>query len=78
MKFVPPETLVVRDDAAVILTDAGYPIASTTLATKASRGGGPPYRLYGRKPLYRVSDLLAWAESRCSKIVTSTSEYEAA
>ena len=78
MNYRSPDTLVVRDDAATVLTEAGYPIASTTLATKASRGGGPPYKLYGRKPLYRVSDLLAWAESRCSKIVTSTSDYEAA
>ena len=37
-----------------------------TLATKASRGGGPPYRLFGRKPLYRWGDGLDWA-SRASE-----------
>ncbi len=78
MKFCPPETLLTRSDAAMALTDAGYPTSAATLATKASRGGGPAYRLYGRKPLYRYADLMAWAEGRCSKTVYSTSELEAA
>jgi alkylation response protein AidB-like acyl-CoA dehydrogenase len=73
-----PDTMLPRNEAAAALTEAGFPTSPATLATKACRGGGPPYRLYGRKPLYKLSDLLAWAEGRCSKTITSTSELEAA
>lgn len=78
MNYRSPDAMLSRIDSATALTEAGFPISSATLATKACRGGGPPYRLFGRKPLYRMSDLLAWAEGRCSKVVSSTSELEAA
>ena len=42
-----PDTLLRRRDTAKALTDAGFPIAAPTLATKATRGGGPPYRRFG-------------------------------
>jgi hypothetical protein len=45
------DTLLRRRQAAIALTEHGYPTAPATLATKASRGSGPPYRLYGRVPL---------------------------
>ena len=73
-----PDAMLSRNDAATALNEAGFPTSAATLATKACRGGGPPFRLYGRKPLYRFSDLMAWAESRCSRTVHSTSELEAA
>ena len=44
----------------------------------ATRGGGPIYQLFGRKPLYRWGDALEWAQSRLSKPIRSTSELEAA
>ena len=69
--------LLRRHALAQALTDAGYPTASATLATKATRGGGPPFRLYGRIPLYRWGDALAWAESRLSALQRSTSEGKA-
>jgi len=62
-----PDDLMLRREAADrALTAAGYPVAASTLATMASRGGGPPYRLWGRVPLYRWSDALTWARSRTS------------
>jgi hypothetical protein len=73
-----PDTLLRRAAIAAELTDAGYPTAPATLATKATRGGGPPYRLYGRVPLYRWGDALAWAESRCTAPRASTSEADTA
>jgi hypothetical protein len=76
-----PETLdalLPRALAAAALTEAGYPVSKTTLATKATRGGGPRYRLFGRKPLYRWGDALAWAESRCTEPRHSTSEHQVA
>ena len=69
--------LLRRHALAQALTDAGYPTAPATLATKATRGGGPPFRLYGRIPLYRWGDALAWAESRLSALQRSTSEGKA-
>ena len=69
-----PDALLNRADTAAALTDAGYPVAKGTLATKATRGGGPPYRLFGRIPLYRWGDALAWAQSRLSDPVRNTSE----
>ena len=70
------DTLLRRDDLAKALTAVGYPITTATLATRATRGGSPPYRLWGRYPLYRWGDALAWAEGRLSKPVTSTSELD--
>jgi len=78
--FIPtdPNTLLTRDAAAAALTAAGYPVARATLATRASRGGGPPFRRFGVKPLYRWSDLLAWAQSRLGPPMHSTSEADVA
>ena len=71
------DTLLTRDMAAAALTEAGYPVKSKTLATKATRGGGPPYRLFGVRPLYRWGDALAWAQERLSTPRRSTSEKDA-
>ena len=71
-----PDALLPRKDTAESLTAAGYPVKPATLATKATRGGGPPYQLFGTKPLYRWGDSLAWAESRLSPPRRSTSEAD--
>jgi hypothetical protein len=68
------DVLLPRRDTAESLTAAGYPVKPSTLATKASRGGGPPYRLFGTKPLYRWGDALAWAEARLSAPRQHTSD----
>ena len=72
-----PNALLRRRRTAQVLTEAGYPTAESTLATKATRGGGPPYRSYGRAALYRWGDALAWAQSRMSPLRASTSESDA-
>ncbi len=76
--FIPdsPDTMLRRRQTAAALSEAGYPVAETTLATKAARGGGPPYRSFGRIPLYRWGDALAWAEGRLSLPRRNTSEAE--
>ena len=71
-----PEALLPRSRTAEALTEAGYPIKLATLATKATRGGGPPFQLFGRKPLYRWGDALAWAQSRLSAPRGSTAEAD--
>jgi hypothetical protein len=72
-----PNIRLRRTATAAALTAAGFPVSDKTLATKASRGGGPPYRLFGRVPLYRWGDSLAWAEGRLSSPRRSTSGADA-
>jgi hypothetical protein len=71
------DALLTRDQAAAALTAAGYPIKSKTLSTKATRGGGPPFRHFGARVLYKWADVLAWAEARLSQPRRSTSEADA-
>jgi hypothetical protein len=73
-----PDTLLTRKATASALTEAGYPVAEKTLSTKATRGGGPPFRRFGTRPLYRWGDVLRWAQSRLGPVVRSTSEADAA
>ena len=68
------DDLLTRPQAAAALTAAGYPTATATLATKACRGGGPLYRTYSGRALYRRADLIDWAESCTSAPRRSTSE----
>ena len=69
-----PDDLLTRTQAAAALTAAGFPTAPATLATKACRGGGPLYRTYSGRALYRWADALSWAESCTSAPRRSTSE----
>ena len=56
-----PEMRLTRRDTAMALRKAGFPIAEKTLATKATRGGGPSYSMFSGRALYRWGDALAWA-----------------
>ena len=78
MTMIPtdPEMMLRRRDTARALNEAGYPVTEATLATKATRGGGPPYHLFGRVPLYRWADALAWAQSRLRPPISSTAELD--
>jgi hypothetical protein len=61
------DDLLTRDETAVALTAAGYPIRSATLGTKATRGDGPPFRRFGTRSLYRWGDVIDWAECRIAQ-----------
>src|SRR5262249_59760860 len=67
-----------RKDAAQFLTERGYKTAAATLAKLACIGGGPPFESFGRRPLYREADLLAWAQARTTGQRRSTSDPGAA
>jgi hypothetical protein len=73
-----PNSLLSRKATAKALTAAGFPVAEATLATKAVRGGGPPYRRFGNVALYEWGTSLAWARGRLSPLIHSTSEVDAA
>jgi hypothetical protein len=68
--------LMTRRQVAEALTAAGYPTSERTLATKATRGGGPPFQKFGPRALYRWRDALDWAEARLTAPRRSTSEAD--
>jgi hypothetical protein len=72
-----PDALLTRDQTAAALTACGFPVKPRTLSTKATRGGGPPYLLFGPRVLYRWGDALKWAQARLSAPRLSTSEGDA-
>ena len=63
-----------RRQAADFLTARGYRTAAATLAKLASIGGGPMFESFGRKPLYREAELLAWAQAKTTGPRRSTSD----
>ena len=63
-----------RKQAAAFLTERGFRTAPATLAKLACVGGGPTFHSFGRKPLYREEDLLAWAHGRTTGPRRSTSD----
>ena len=63
-----------RSDAAKFLNDHGYKIAASTMTKLACIGGGPPFRHFGRAPIYEPDDLLAWAKSKTCLPRNRTSE----
>jgi hypothetical protein len=71
-----PNALLTREAVAAALKAAGYPVAPATLATKATRGGGPPYRLFSSRALYRWADALDWAKASTTAPRRSTSEAD--
>jgi hypothetical protein len=58
------EVRLTRKQLAAALTKEGFPITAATLATKATKGGGPPYRLFGHRSMYLLSEGIVWAQSR--------------
>lgn len=72
-----PEALLTREMTSRALTEVGFPVATKTLATKATRGGGPPYMLFSNRALYRWGDALAWARAELTAPRRTTSEADA-
>jgi hypothetical protein len=68
------DRLLDRKQASSFLTERGYRTAVATLAKLACLGGGPVFESFGRRPLYREVDLLAWAQARSTGPRRSTSD----
>ena len=74
-ELVAPLANMRRAEAARYLREThGIPCAPATLAKHACIGDGPVFRKAGKFPIYAREDLDAWAESRLSKRISSTSE----
>ncbi len=69
-----PDALLTRNQTAIALTEAGFPVATATLATKATRGGGPAYQKFGPRAMYRWGTAFDWAMKLLKDPVRSTSE----
>jgi hypothetical protein len=70
------DRLLRRTEAAKYVTETyGFPCSPKTLAKLACVSSeGPPFRMAGRTPLYPVTTLDAWAQSKIGPLVRSTSE----
>ena len=63
-----------RIDAARYVRERwGAPCSARWLAKLAVTGDGPPFRKFGRFPLYMRADLDAWTEARITAPRLSTS-----
>lgn len=51
-----------RKEAASYLNAIGAPVGTRTLASLASKGDGPPYKLVCGRAFYRPADLDVWAK----------------
>jgi hypothetical protein len=59
------DSWLTRREASVALRELeGLDISPATLASLATRGGGPPYRVFMGVAKCRWGDLLEWAEAR--------------
>jgi hypothetical protein len=75
-KSIDPKARLTRRRTAEALTEEGYPTKEKTLATKASRGGGPPYEIWCGRAMYQWGLSLSWARDRLSEPRRSTSEVD--
>src|SRR5579872_1783745 len=72
-----PDAKLGRKEAAEALASLGYRIAEATLASMATRGGGPLFSKFGARVVYKWADVISWAEKRLTRPVTTTSELTA-
>jgi hypothetical protein len=72
------ECLMDSETAAQWLTAHGVHRTQATLRKLRCIGGGPQFRRLNGRPYYTATDLAAWAESRLSAPMRSTSEADAA
>ncbi|HEY0960130.1 MAG TPA: hypothetical protein VGE05_12795 [Novosphingobium sp.] len=62
-----------RDEAARFLRANGLRTTAASLATMATRGGGPPFFKIGKHCFYWQIDLEMWVEQRSTGLLDSTS-----
>jgi hypothetical protein len=66
--------LLTREQLRQSLNEAGYPIAASYFdkICLPSKNSGPPVaKQWGKRPLYKLDDGLAWAENRCKTPATA-------
>jgi hypothetical protein len=71
-----PNRMRRREASQYLQEQHGIRLAHTTLAKLAVLGGGPPFRLDGRFPVYDRDALDAYANARLGPLRRSTSDTE--
>ncbi len=66
-----------REASEYLCREHGVIRKPSTLATYATKGGGPAFQKDGKFPLYTVKALDEWVEAQLSPVVTSTAELKA-
>lgn len=64
----PDQAFLTREQVRQRLNERGYPLKASYFNKLClpSRNTGPPVaKWWGKSPLYRLEDALAWAESKC-------------
>lgn len=59
-------------EAAALLADTGLPVSKNYLAKLRCVGGGPRFHKFGRRVLYRQTDLMEWASDRITDPLANT------
>ena len=72
------DVLLTREQVADALTRCGVPYSAKTLSTRACRGGGPPYRRFAKRAIYRWGDVVEWAQAEMRTPARSASEHRLA
>jgi len=69
--------LLTREQLRLKLNELGYPLTQSyfnKISLPSVNAGPPVAKWWGKRPLYRLDEALAWAESRCGpspgKLVT--------
>ncbi|WP_368507888.1 hypothetical protein [Bradyrhizobium lupini] len=63
-----PSSLFTREQLRLRLNERGFPLTRSywsKLNLPSVNAGPPVAKWFGRRPLYKLEDALAWAESRC-------------
>ena len=63
-----------RKEAAAYLSGRGFRTSPLTLAKLVTVGGGPIYYRFGHRAVYKSQDLDAWAKTKLSAPMTSSSQ----
>lgn len=74
---VDPKTFLTRFQVSEALEACGIPLSYDTLATKATREGGPPFRIFGKSAVYQWCDVVAWVLETMGEPARTTSEHRA-
>jgi hypothetical protein len=81
MKDQTAAPLLTREQVRLKLNERGYPLTASyfnKISLPSVNAGPPAAKWWGKRPLYRLDEALAWAEARCGsspgKLVTGEAE----
>jgi hypothetical protein len=75
---IDPQARLNRKQCSAALSARGFPVVEATLATLASRGGGPRFSKFGPRCVYVWRDVISWAQSRLRSLPVAQSRHDGA